>query len=178
MTSLGRTGRTSRPYRAKKVEVADRAYTAWLAETVVTRDLAERATCELRARGVDLADRSDHVQADEWLAAHRAAQDDDDQRQHVEEHEVADDDANRAELDPAAGPVGETAVPDIREVATPHPVQPDDTGPQARRSARPPDETAAVVARGEELARWSREDREAEQQQAARAGDELVREAG
>ncbi len=134
------------------LEVADEARARHVVHTAVTRDLGDRSAGELRARGIDVHDRSDHVTAEEWLAAHRAAQADDDQRPEVDEREVYDAQAADTRRDDDLLPAvdehaGETAVPDIRETSTPHPSEHADL---PRKSMRPPDETAAVLARAQE----------------------------
>ncbi len=178
--------------RTEKLELADQAHTGWLADTVVVRDLGERSLGELRARGVDPEDRSDHVTAQEWLDAHRDAQTEDDQRRHVDEREV-DDQIEEATAEHDDG------LDQGDEPTTPRPAEPVDV-PQPRRSAQPPDETAALVtrageavaeiearrqaddaraaadaadtARQSELARWAADDRAAQQA----AEDALVQE--
>ncbi|MBA3907427.1 MAG: hypothetical protein H0X35_12200, partial [Pseudonocardiales bacterium] len=186
------------------LEVADEARARHVVHTAVTRDLGDRSAGELRARGIDVHDRSDHVTAEEWLAAHQAAQADDDQRTHIDEREVYDaqdaDTRRDDDLLPAVDEhAGETDLPDIRETSTPDPGEHAD---RPRRSMRAPDETAAVLARAQEatteitnritadaaraahddpdatrretLARWAHDDRTAEREAHDR-GEELVR---
>jgi hypothetical protein len=116
----------------------DAARAAWLVETAVTRDNAERARAELGARGVALDADEDRVTAEEWLAAHRAEQVVEDEHREITELDVADDHDDVAAVD---GP--ETAVPDIRDTAEQDPTEHADGG----RRVPTIEETAAAVER-------------------------------
>jgi len=157
--------------RAEQLERADQARAAWLAHTVVTRDNAERAAGELRARGVDVNDHSDHVTGDEWLTAHRTEQQAEDvDREIRDEHDFHDGDqqgtrtvgtfTDRTRDEQATDTVG----PDIRDTAEADPSEQTDT---PRRSPRAPDETAAIVARATEAVAEIAERDRADQARAA-----------
>ena len=187
--------------RAAELETADAARGAWFAATAATRDVAERARAELKARGVDLDDPGERVTADEWLAAHRGEQlVDNADREVRDEHELAD--TNHAELARvAAEDTAETDVSDVRDTTTRAATE--STDPAERRRVPTADETAEAVARAqvalaeiaaraeadaareardaedharrEELTRWAEQDRAAERAALDRE-DELVRE--
>lgn len=71
-------------------EVADQRGN-WLAETAVTRELAERAEQELANRGRPIGAEDDRVTAAEWLAEHQAAMVVEDPHREVYETDVAED---------------------------------------------------------------------------------------
>jgi hypothetical protein len=74
-----------------KLEEADMARARWFVETAVTLDYADRSRAELRARGVDVDDTSDHVTAAEWLDAHLADQAAEDEAREIhDEHDFYD----------------------------------------------------------------------------------------
>jgi len=172
--------------RTAQLEAADEARSAWFAATAATRDAAVRARVELEARGVKLDDPDDHVTADEWLAAHRAAQlAEDPHREIHDEADLADDPAAAADAaedtrdDVVATPVVETAVPDVRDTATPDPIEHQE--PAQRRQVPTADETAAAVARAQtalaeiEARRQADTAREAEATAQATRSEELTR---
>jgi hypothetical protein len=138
--------------RAAELDAADAARGVWFAATAATRDVAERARAELKARGVDLDDPGDRVTADEWLAAHRGEQlAADADREVRDEHELADTgtDPDHAALGHVvAEDTAETAVADVRDTATRDATETAD--PAERRRVPTADETAAAVARAQE----------------------------
>jgi len=77
--------------RAIDLQKLDDARAAFLAHTAGTRAAAERSKVELAARHVDDAEPEQHVTAEEWLNAHRAAQAEDDTRRAITETDVAVD---------------------------------------------------------------------------------------
>ena len=87
------------------LEYADAARSAWFAHTAVTRDNAERARFELRARGVDIDRPADLTTAPEWLATHRAEQAEHERDAEITEDDMLDDDreAPHARRDRRAG---------------------------------------------------------------------------
>ena len=134
------------------LEHVDDAWAAWFAHTAVTRDLADRARHELRARGVDLDDPDDRTTADEWLDAHRAEQADEERYAEITEDDVLDDDLTdgRARDDDRARSDGwpaDTGVPDIRETAIADPTEHAD--PAVRRRVLTLDETTQAVAKAQ-----------------------------
>jgi len=138
--------------RAATLEAADEARAAWFAHTAATRDTAERARVELKARGVDPDDPDDRVTAAEWLEAHRAEQHAEDPHREVrDEHEFADD--QQAATEAAAeshtipGPTLETAVLDVRDTSVADATEAQD--PAQLRRVPSADETAAAVARAQ-----------------------------
>ncbi|WP_406048299.1 MobF family relaxase [Kribbella sp. NBC_00889] len=75
--------------RATELTVVDQARAEWYAHTAATREAARRAAAELKDRGIDNTDNG-HT-TDEWLADHRAHdRAEDDQREVISEHELAD----------------------------------------------------------------------------------------
>jgi len=107
--------------RVEELELADQARSQWLAHTAVTRDAAERAEAELVARNVPVGiGAEDAVTAEEWLAAHRAEQADEEvTRPITAEHELADV-TERLAIDVDSVAIGtesqpETAVADLRK---------------------------------------------------------------
>jgi len=188
--------------RAAQLEVADQARAAWYAATAATRDAAERARAELKARGVDLDNPGDQVTAEEWLAAHRAEQLAEDPHREVrDETELVDETDGTVGERPVALVV-ETDVPDVRDTTIPDVTEHEDTA--QHREVPTVDETAAAVARAQtalaeiaareqadtareaehaaqaarsqELTRWAEQDRagEAEQTAVAEADDAFV----
>ena len=165
------------------LEYADAARSAWFAHTAVTRDKAERARFELRARGVDIDHPADLTTAPEWLAAHRAEQDERERDVEISEDEVLDDDREAFAPEVTDEPV-DVAPPDIRETAVPHVTEKAD--PTNRRRRPTLDETSVAVRQAQdtlaEIARRraadaEREAAEAADREAVEAArrDELVR---
>jgi conjugative relaxase-like TrwC/TraI family protein len=154
--------------RAALLEQADADRAAWYAATAVTRDNAERARAELRARGVDLDHPDDRVTALEWLDLHNAAETDEDAHReihddheldhHLDDHGVDLDQPTDPDVGQHAAPddhdtvendvIVETAVPDIREVSTLDPTEKAD--PVHRDHVPDVDETNASVQRAQE----------------------------
>jgi hypothetical protein len=139
--------------RIRGLEASDEARGAWYAHTAATRDFAHRSRAELRARGIDLDDTSDHVTAEEWLDAHNAAQLDDDRHRDVRPDDLAD------EVERDEKPIAEA------EPATP-------------RRVAPVDETAAAIAEAQAAlreisARQAADAERAAQAAAGRAEEEL-----
>ncbi|MEJ7742321.1 MAG: hypothetical protein WKF73_07110, partial [Nocardioidaceae bacterium] len=141
--------------RTTALEAADDARAAWFAATAATRDTAERARVELKARGVDPDRADDRVTAQEWLAAHSAEQAAEDPHREVrDEHELTDAEVDTRHLveQPAAereatAPILDTAVPDVRDTSAPDATEVAD--PAQLRRVPTADETAAAVARAQ-----------------------------
>lgn len=121
----------------------------WYLDSVVTRDYAHRSASELRARGIDPYDTSDHVTGDGWLDAHRAAQTEDDKHREIHPDEIADEHDDTR-----------TDVPDPRE----------------RQPIREVDQTAEMVARAQETLRMIEERRAAEVEQTAHEASRVAEE--
>ena len=145
-----------------QLNAVDAARAAWFTHTAVTRDNAERARVELKARGVDPDRPSDRTTAPEWLALHRAEQADRERDQPVSELDVQDAEHDAAEGRPDARnredesrtddqpehEHAETAVLDLREISAPDPTETVD--PAQRRRVRPVDKTTLAVQRAQE----------------------------
>ena len=131
------------------LEYADTARSAWFAHTAVTRDNAERARFELRARGVDIDHPADLTTAEEWLAAHRAQQAERLRDAEITEDEVIDDVAAEGFAPAASEELAEVAPPDIRDTAVPN------AADAEREATEAADREAAEAARREELLRWA-----------------------
>ena len=82
--------------RAKELEQADQVRGKWYAHTAETRVRADRARLELSQRGVD-DEPAERTTADEWLAAHRDEQTDDEVRRPVRDTTEFADVAERRE---------------------------------------------------------------------------------
>jgi hypothetical protein len=77
--------------RVQQLQEADRVRSLWFAHTAATRAAADRARDELRQRGVDETQLDDQTTAEEWLAAHaEAVQEDDQVREVTGEEDLAD----------------------------------------------------------------------------------------
>jgi len=119
----------------------------WTVHTAGTRDTAERAEAELKARGITLDDEH-RVTSEQWLAEHeRDTELADVERVVTAEHDLAGADDDRRDVPGRSEVVGETAVPDIRETAVPDVTEHRDAEPGRVPSA---DETAVAVARAQE----------------------------
>lgn len=136
-----------------QLEYADAARTRFYLHSAETVDRGERATAELRTRGVDPHDTSDRVTAAEWLAVHQQVQADDEQDQDIRDdyelsgdpaYEVDDHQADDHDQAPVFDDRG-----DLRDRTTSNPTEHAD--PVQRRRVLPPDETAAAVARAQEV---------------------------
>ncbi|WP_162606107.1 AAA family ATPase, partial [Jiangella aurantiaca] len=88
--------------------VAD-ARAAWITDTAVMRELAERAEAELAERDVPIGDEPDRTTPEEWLAAQRAAEAEDDTYRAVTELDVTDAELTAADHDEAARSVDREA---------------------------------------------------------------------
>ncbi|WP_425438553.1 AAA family ATPase [Pseudonocardia oroxyli] len=97
--------------RAAELQQLDDARARWLAHTAGTRAAGERAQVELSLRHADDIDEDPRVTAEEWLAAHRDAQIEDERHRDV----VADYEFDDPRGDSGAGNVD--PVVDIRETA-------------------------------------------------------------
>jgi len=173
--------------RTAALEAADHARAAWFAATAATRDAAERARVELKARGVDPDRADDRVTAQEWLAAHSAEQAAEDPLREVrDEHELTDAEVDTRHIveQPAAereatAPILETAVPDVRDTSAPDATEVAE--PAQLRRVPTADETAAAVARARvalteiESRREADAAREAEDAAQGQRRDELAR---
>ena len=129
-----------------QLEHADTARAKWFTHTAVTRDNAERARTELRARGVDPDHPVDQTTAAEWLALYRAEQADRERDQPITEYDIStvagrgEDQARpgerpqEAELDPQHRDDTRTErrpEPADEERAAPDPAKPDPVEHQA-----------------------------------------------
>jgi hypothetical protein len=149
--------------RVAALEDADIARARWFVETAVTRDLADRSRAELKARGVDPNDTSDHVTAAEWLDAHHADQAAEDSEREIDEfYEPSRDDADTATLPHAD-------VRDGRAHSSEH------AEPAQRRRVLSRDETADAVARAQLALNEIAQRRQADAERAARESEEVAR---
>lgn len=135
--------------RITGLEAADEARGQWYLDSVVTRDYAHRSASELRARGIDPYDTSDHVTGDDWLDAHRTAQADDDQHREIHPDDLADEHDDTR-----------TNAPE----------------PRQRQPIREVDQTAEMVARAQETLRMIEERRAAEVEQAVHEASRVAEE--
>lgn len=157
--------------RAAHLTMVDDARANWLAHTAGTRAAAERATAELQSRRIDSDREEQFVTAEEWLAAHDVHERaEDPHREVTDEAELADvaeqrdDDVRNAEPEPDVD-AAETAVPDVREVASDEPIreQHDDVRvPSADETAETVEQAQRALA--EMRARQELEARQAEDQ--------------
>lgn len=116
-----------------ELEKQDHDRNVWWVHTAETRDRGERARAELGKRDVTLDDPKTQTKGDEWLTLWRAEQAHEDPVREIRDAtEVTDPqlEADRANTDPGApaGPVVETAIPDIRDIANAHVAEHSDTG--------------------------------------------------
>jgi hypothetical protein len=94
----------------------DDAYSYHLVDTAVTRANAHRAQAALTARHAISPPPADTIRAEEWLAADRLAEDP--HRDITDDHDLTDaTDLHTPDDAAEPGPVTETVVPDIRELA-------------------------------------------------------------
>jgi hypothetical protein len=131
----------------EQLEAADAARAAWLVETAVTRDNAERSRVAAGLRGVDLDDPAERVTADEWLAADDAARRADDEHRAISEHDL-ELDRKITVVEAERGATVEPAAADIRDTTTPDSTE--RTEPTQRRRVPAPDEAAAALDRAQE----------------------------
>lgn len=137
---------------------------AWLAETAVTRDKAERSAEHLRATGVDPTETAEQTTAAEWFAAWEAELAEDEAQREVTERDVAE---WEAEVSPPAEDAPETDVPDIRDTSVRHPSEDTDHTPRDRVpdaaevdniADRARDAAAERAARDDQERRWADDD--------------------
>jgi conjugative relaxase-like TrwC/TraI family protein len=76
--------------RAAQLHALDDARSHWLVHTAATRAAADRAKAELAARHTDDPAPEQHITAQEWLDAHRAAQAEEERHRVVTESDVID----------------------------------------------------------------------------------------
>jgi conjugative relaxase-like TrwC/TraI family protein len=127
--------------RAAALAEADAVRQRWADEVAKTREEATRARAELLARAVDLDAPEERVTAEEWAAAHRATVEAEDEHRPVDQVAEVEPEYDRE-------PAGlETAVPDVRDIATPHPAEDSDA---PRGVAASMSEVAEAVARAQE----------------------------
>jgi hypothetical protein len=163
----------------------DDIYSYYLVHTALTRANAHRAELELANRHATTPPLDDATTTEEWLAAEQQARETDDAYRDISaEHDLTElanrNDADRPTLTDTTdrGPIVETAVPDIRELATaqgPRPVDDSVHVPtieqttnelaQARRAIAETQQRQAAEARhaaeyahSQQLARWSADD--------------------
>ena len=168
-------GRPARPpsrlaAQIEQLTYADDARAAFLVDSAVTRDRAERARVAAGLRGINLDDQSDRVTAQEWLDAHLA-----DQRADEAQREITEDDISRDDEHTDARPT--TRAPPTSPTTfttTPFRAGPDPTEqaePAARRRVPPPDATTAAFDRAQQVLREVAERQQAEQAAAAHAAE-------
>jgi hypothetical protein len=163
----------------------DDAYSYHLVDTAVTRANAQRAQAALTARHATSPPPADTIRADEWLAADGADRlAEDPHRDITDDHDLTDAaDVHTPDDATEPGPVAETVVPDIRELAATEAPRPIDdtvhvptaqqTADDLTRARRALAETRqrqadnarhhAEQARSQQLARWHTDDLAAEQ---------------
>ena len=170
ITTAARQARETAEQLAAQIEqltYADDARAAFLVDSAVTRDKAERARVAAGLRGINLDDHSDRVTAQEWLDAHLA-----DQRADEADREITEDDLSRRRrahrrASPTSDPTSPTTTtPRVRE---PDPAERAD--PAARRRVPPPDATTAAFDRAQQVLREVAERQQAEQAAAAHAAE-------
>jgi hypothetical protein len=182
--------------QAEKLQVIDDARAHFLADNARTLGYGRRCEAELSRRHIDDTEPEQIITAEEWLTAHRAAVDEDDQHRAITETDLtdtttADDDRTRPALD-LDGDAIEVPDRDIRELAADEPApvnedvvripSPDETAVDyakatralaelnARRAA---DEQEQAEHRAAELDRWHVDDQTAtDASEAADAEDE------
>ncbi|MFB9745477.1 MobF family relaxase [Pseudonocardia sulfidoxydans] len=102
--------------RALELARLDDARASWLAHTAATRAAGERAQAELALRHADDTDPEPAVTAEEWLAAHRADQVEEDRHREItEDYELDQHDDRADDLDDDGARTVSAA--DIREIA-------------------------------------------------------------
>ncbi len=167
--------------QASDLDEVDQARSRWLAHTAATRANADRAAAELAARRADDVQPEPEVTAEEWLAIHDQAMNDDDMHRDITETDIAAE----HEAVPTAEPnrdVVDTATDDIRAVTAAEPAAAEedevrvpsadesaDSVEKARRALREIEEREASDAareaednRSEQLTRWHAEDQVSE----------------
>ena len=163
-----------------QLEYADHARTSFFLHNVASRENAHRAGAELRARGVDPVDTSDHVTAAEWLAAHRATQAQEDvDREIREDYELHDEHTD----DRAAGPPDDRnadarAGADVLDDASDEHDRPsgrERSDPAPRRRVLPVDETTALVTEAQQALARITARQQADAERAARDTEEAAR---
>ncbi|GAA4550267.1 hypothetical protein [Pseudonocardia xishanensis] len=97
--------------RAAELQQLDDARARWLAHTAGTRAAGERAQVELAQRHADDTDQDPQVTAEEWLAAHREAQIEDERHRDIVADYELDDHRDAPDLERV------DLVVDIRETA-------------------------------------------------------------
>lgn len=130
--------------QADQLALSDEARAAWFAHTAVSLDKATRARAELETRGVDLEQPADRTTADEWVRTHAEVVGAEDEHREVDV--LADDVAEHVEV--LDGPVLETDVADIRDLAVEDERERADVAREADRAKL--DDTAAMVARAQQ----------------------------
>jgi AAA domain/TrwC relaxase len=151
-----------------QLTTADDARAAFLVDSAVTRDRAERARTAAGLRGINLDDHTDRVTAQEWLDAHLADQQADEPHREITEDDITRDDGH------ADGADDRTARPKTARSESGSAERPDPTQqaePAARRRVPPPDSTAVAFERAQEVLRGVAERQQAEQAAAAHAAE-------
>lgn len=138
----------------RRLEAADVARGEWYAHTAETRAAADRASAELADRNAELREPEDLVTAEEWLAAQAEAQRAEDPTREVrDEHELADERAEREAATAEAFPLSREQRVDQAEtdVARPAEVVPEQVEPDRAMPAGVPTmtETAEAVMRAQ-----------------------------
>lgn len=101
----------------EELEIADAARAAWLVETAVTRDKAERSRLAAGLRGIDLDDPAERITAQDWLDADHAARRTEDDHRAITEHDLAGSVEDHLALDDICPALAEPAAADIRDTA-------------------------------------------------------------
>ena len=109
--------------RVGELEQVEAARGRWLLRTAVDREKHDRALIALAHRTADRDDPDDRVSADEWLAAHDEAMRAEDEHRPITEHDLDDTRHDDLDLADRTGPVLETAVDDVRDLAAAEPRQ-------------------------------------------------------
>jgi conjugative relaxase-like TrwC/TraI family protein len=162
--------------RLHALSEADAVRSSWYVHTAETRAAADRARAELAARGVDADRPADTIATRDWLAAQVRA--DDAGRPVRSEVDFADEQQQRAEavrlVEPVPIDAAETAVPDVREVASAEPRATRRTDEGQGRAASA-EETAAAVERAQRALLELRARTAAERRRAAEEVEQVDR---
>ena len=152
----------------EQLTTADDARAAFLVDSAVTRDRAERARTAAGLRGINLDDQSDRVTAQEWLDAHLADQQADEAHREITEDDIARDNGRADGTDDQTARA-ETARSESDAAGRADPTQ--QAEPAERRRVRPPDATTVAFERAQQVLREVAERQQAEQAAAAHAAE-------
>jgi hypothetical protein len=164
----------------------DDIYSSYLVNTAVTRANAHRAELELTHRHTSTPPPDDATTTQDWLAAEQQARHIDDAYRDIHDHDLADHETTSLPNTTHDGPIVETAIPDIRELAATHAPRPvddsvhvptvEDTTDNLARARAALAETqqrqalearhAAEYAHSQQLTRWQTEEDQAAEHRA------------